>query len=230
MSALAAVDAALARIARHDPVLNSLTDVVADRARARARAIDTEIAAGKNPSRTDALKRNGALSTTAMAARSDAGSTSRTSAPSTAPRPPAGRTGARAARASSCRIRSARPAPWCAPRDVEAHVASTGARSPVAERHVPAPRARPAGSGGAPGRRQRGSRSRISNTRAPEATARCAIPSAMPSIRTGEISLTVAVERHEVADGERAVDHLAAAHAAAPRRAPSCGRKPINGL
>jgi len=49
MSALAAVDAALARIARHDPVLNSFTDVVANRARARARAIDAEIAAGKNP-------------------------------------------------------------------------------------------------------------------------------------------------------------------------------------
>jgi aspartyl-tRNA(Asn)/glutamyl-tRNA(Gln) amidotransferase subunit A len=49
MSALAATDAALARIAAHDPVLNSFTDVVADRARARARAIDAEIAAGKNP-------------------------------------------------------------------------------------------------------------------------------------------------------------------------------------
>src|SRR6201991_1225796 len=49
MSALAAIDAALARIARHDPALNSFTDVVADRARARARAIDAEIAAGKNP-------------------------------------------------------------------------------------------------------------------------------------------------------------------------------------
>jgi aspartyl-tRNA(Asn)/glutamyl-tRNA(Gln) amidotransferase subunit A len=49
MSALAAVDAALARIAAHDPVLNSFTDVVADRARARARAIDAQIAAGKNP-------------------------------------------------------------------------------------------------------------------------------------------------------------------------------------
>src|SRR4051812_41449464 len=49
MSALAAVDAALARIARHDPVLNSFTDVLADRAQARARAIDAQIAAGKNP-------------------------------------------------------------------------------------------------------------------------------------------------------------------------------------
>ncbi len=49
MSALAAVDGALARIARHDPVLNSFTDVVADRARTRARAIDAQIAAGKNP-------------------------------------------------------------------------------------------------------------------------------------------------------------------------------------
>src|SRR6201747_655896 len=49
MSALAATDVALARIDAHDPVLNSFTDVVADRARARARAIDAEIAAGKNP-------------------------------------------------------------------------------------------------------------------------------------------------------------------------------------
>jgi AtzE family amidohydrolase len=49
MSALAATDAALARIAGHDPVLNSFTDVVADRARARARAIDAQISAGKNP-------------------------------------------------------------------------------------------------------------------------------------------------------------------------------------
>src|SRR4051812_9305365 len=48
MSALAATDAALARIAKHDPALNSFTDVVAERARARARAIDAEIAAGKN--------------------------------------------------------------------------------------------------------------------------------------------------------------------------------------
>jgi aspartyl-tRNA(Asn)/glutamyl-tRNA(Gln) amidotransferase subunit A len=49
MSALAAIDAALARIARHNPVLNSFTDVVADRARARARAVDAQITAGKNP-------------------------------------------------------------------------------------------------------------------------------------------------------------------------------------
>ncbi|MEA2836788.1 MAG: 1-carboxybiuret hydrolase [Bradyrhizobium sp.] len=49
MSALAATDAARARIAKHDPVLNSFTDVVADRARARARAIDAAISAGKNP-------------------------------------------------------------------------------------------------------------------------------------------------------------------------------------
>jgi AtzE family amidohydrolase len=49
MSALAVVDAALARIAKHDPILNSFTDVVADRARARARVIDAQIAAGKNP-------------------------------------------------------------------------------------------------------------------------------------------------------------------------------------
>jgi aspartyl-tRNA(Asn)/glutamyl-tRNA(Gln) amidotransferase subunit A len=49
MSALAAVEAALARIAAHNPVLNAFTDVVADRARARARAIDAAVAAGMNP-------------------------------------------------------------------------------------------------------------------------------------------------------------------------------------
>lgn len=47
MSALEATDAALARIKQHDGVLNSFTDVTADRARAKARAIDADIAAGK---------------------------------------------------------------------------------------------------------------------------------------------------------------------------------------
>jgi aspartyl-tRNA(Asn)/glutamyl-tRNA(Gln) amidotransferase subunit A len=49
MSALAATEAALARIAAHNPVLNAFTDVLADRARATAQAIDAAIAAGKNP-------------------------------------------------------------------------------------------------------------------------------------------------------------------------------------
>src|SRR5207302_1497728 len=48
LSALDVIDAALARIKRHDKVLNSFTDVTADRARARARAIDAAIAAGKS--------------------------------------------------------------------------------------------------------------------------------------------------------------------------------------
>jgi aspartyl-tRNA(Asn)/glutamyl-tRNA(Gln) amidotransferase subunit A len=48
MSALSVTDAARARIAQHDPVLNAFTDVVADRARAKARAIDAELAAGKS--------------------------------------------------------------------------------------------------------------------------------------------------------------------------------------
>jgi aspartyl-tRNA(Asn)/glutamyl-tRNA(Gln) amidotransferase subunit A len=48
MSALAATEAALARIEQHDRILNSFTDVTADRARAKARAIDADIAAGKN--------------------------------------------------------------------------------------------------------------------------------------------------------------------------------------
>jgi 1-carboxybiuret hydrolase len=49
MSALAVTEATLKRIAAHDPVLNSFTDVVAERARATARAIDASLAAGKNP-------------------------------------------------------------------------------------------------------------------------------------------------------------------------------------
>lgn len=47
MSALDATEAALARIKQHDTILNTFTDVTADRARARARAIDADIAAGK---------------------------------------------------------------------------------------------------------------------------------------------------------------------------------------
>jgi aspartyl-tRNA(Asn)/glutamyl-tRNA(Gln) amidotransferase subunit A len=48
-SALSAVDAALARIAQHDSVLNSFTDVTAERARTKAREVDAAIAAGQNP-------------------------------------------------------------------------------------------------------------------------------------------------------------------------------------
>src|SRR6202521_3574557 len=48
LSALSVTDAALSRIAKYDSVLNSFTDVTADRARARARAVDAAIAAGKN--------------------------------------------------------------------------------------------------------------------------------------------------------------------------------------
>jgi hypothetical protein len=48
MSAVEAIDAALARIAKHDGVLNSFTDITAERARAKARAIDTAIAAGQS--------------------------------------------------------------------------------------------------------------------------------------------------------------------------------------
>jgi AtzE family amidohydrolase len=48
LSALDATEAALARIKQHDTILNSFTDVTADRARAKARAIDADIAAGKS--------------------------------------------------------------------------------------------------------------------------------------------------------------------------------------
>ena len=49
MSALSVTEAALARIAKHNPVLNSFTDVTADRARAKARAVDAAVTAGRNP-------------------------------------------------------------------------------------------------------------------------------------------------------------------------------------
>jgi AtzE family amidohydrolase len=48
LSALRVTEAALARIAKHDPVLNSFTDVTADRARAKARAVDAAVTAGQN--------------------------------------------------------------------------------------------------------------------------------------------------------------------------------------
>jgi 1-carboxybiuret hydrolase len=48
MSALDVTEAALARIAKHDSVLNSFTDVTTDRARAKARAVDAAIASGKD--------------------------------------------------------------------------------------------------------------------------------------------------------------------------------------
>jgi 1-carboxybiuret hydrolase len=48
ISALDVTEAALARIAKHNPALNAFTDVTADRARAKARAIDAAVAAGKN--------------------------------------------------------------------------------------------------------------------------------------------------------------------------------------
>src|ERR1700674_1774786 len=48
LSALSVTEAALARIAKHDHVLNSFTDVTGDRARAKARALDAAIAAGSN--------------------------------------------------------------------------------------------------------------------------------------------------------------------------------------
>ncbi|WP_377828506.1 AtzE family amidohydrolase [Bradyrhizobium lupini] len=47
MSALDATEAALARINQHDTILNAFTDITADRARAKARAVDADIAAGK---------------------------------------------------------------------------------------------------------------------------------------------------------------------------------------
>ncbi|QND73658.1 AtzE family amidohydrolase [Tardiphaga robiniae] len=48
ISALAVTEAALARIAQHNPVLNVFTDVTADRARATAKVLDAAIAAGQS--------------------------------------------------------------------------------------------------------------------------------------------------------------------------------------
>jgi AtzE family amidohydrolase len=48
VTASAVIDAALARIARHNGVLNAFTDVTADRAKARAKAIDMAIAKGED--------------------------------------------------------------------------------------------------------------------------------------------------------------------------------------
>jgi len=48
LSALEVTEATLARIAKHDTLLNSFTDVTADRARATARAVDAAIVAGQS--------------------------------------------------------------------------------------------------------------------------------------------------------------------------------------
>ncbi|HXI06989.1 MAG TPA: AtzE family amidohydrolase [Bradyrhizobium sp.] len=48
LSAVEVTEAALARIGKSDPVLNSFTDVTAERARARAREVDAAIAAGNS--------------------------------------------------------------------------------------------------------------------------------------------------------------------------------------
>jgi 1-carboxybiuret hydrolase len=47
LSAVEVTENALARIQQHDPILNSFTDVTADRARAKAREVDAAIEAGK---------------------------------------------------------------------------------------------------------------------------------------------------------------------------------------
>jgi 1-carboxybiuret hydrolase len=49
LSALGAIEAALSRIGRYDSILNSFTDITAERARESARKVDAAVAAGKNP-------------------------------------------------------------------------------------------------------------------------------------------------------------------------------------
>jgi len=48
-SALSVTEDALARIGKHDSVLNCFTDITEERARAKARSVDAAIADGKNP-------------------------------------------------------------------------------------------------------------------------------------------------------------------------------------
>ena len=77
--------------------------------------------------------------------------------------------------------------------DVEVDVAQHRLAAVVGEGHAAQlhpPAARPAAAARPAGAVSCGSRSRISNTRAPEATARCAMPSAMPSIRIGAVSIS----------------------------------------
>jgi aspartyl-tRNA(Asn)/glutamyl-tRNA(Gln) amidotransferase subunit A len=49
LSAVALAEAALARIAAHDPALGAFTDVTAERALAEAAAVDRKVAAGADP-------------------------------------------------------------------------------------------------------------------------------------------------------------------------------------
>ena len=113
-------------------------------------------------------------------------------------RPPARRPRSRrrgagsASRAWSCRSRSGRRSRRCgpAPRRGRCRAAPAPRRRSRSSRCA-APRARrpaAAASRQAP-RSSCGSRSSSSNTRAPLATARCAIPSAMPSQRIGPVSI-----------------------------------------
>ena len=101
-----------------------------------------------------------------------------------------------------------------APRRGRRHAATARRRRRRRSRRAaPRARRRPAAAGASGGDVICGARSSTSNTRAPEATARCAIPSAMPSIRTGRGEQHhVAVERDELADRDRAVDRLPPAH------------------
>ncbi len=48
LSAVEVAEAALARIGQHDKILNSFTDVTAERARAKAREVDAAVAAGRS--------------------------------------------------------------------------------------------------------------------------------------------------------------------------------------
>ena len=173
----------------------------ARRLRALRRALDlvaaSPPAARRRCSRaTVALNRNGSSSTTLIAPRSDVevdvahvGAVDQHRA--LARRRRAARA---AARASSCPSRSRRPARRSSPPRRRGRRRASAGRGAVSYSKVTSrssTRPRPSGSGGAPGgATSPGSRSRIWNSRAPDAVARWAMPSTMPSDRIGPISIS----------------------------------------
>jgi hypothetical protein len=146
-------------------------------------------------SATVALNRNGSSLTTAICARSDAASMSRTSAPSTSSAPSV--TSYRRGMSCTSVVLPEPVAPTSAT-VVPAGMSSDTSRS--ASRCEPSYRSdtsrsstwpEPGGSAGASGAEvTHGSRSRIWYTRAPAAVARCARPSVMPNVRIGDSSMS----------------------------------------
>jgi len=144
---------------------------------------------------TDAENRKGSSVTSAICWRSEAGSTDRTSAPSTSTDPAIGSYSRGISETSVVLPDAVGP--------TSATVVPAGTSSDTSRKAgEPAPSYRtvtsrsstwpaPSGSGGASsGTSIAGGRSRIWKIRRPDAVARCAIPSATPSVRIGEISMS----------------------------------------